>query len=71
MRRYNKAIQEFKDRLKSNGVESRKIRGACMRKILVILNSMLKITPLGMKIFVDFNTVATPVLIKFLLNNFN
>lgn len=40
--RYNKAIQKFKERLKSNGVESRKIRGACMRKILVILNSMLK-----------------------------
>lgn len=40
--RYNKAIQKFKDRLKSNGVESKKIRGACMRKILVILNSMLK-----------------------------
>jgi transposase len=40
--RYNTAIQKFKDRLKSNGVESKKIRGACMRKILVILNSMVK-----------------------------
>ena len=39
---YNKSIQDFRNRLIKNGVDKTKIKGACMRKILVTLNSMVK-----------------------------
>ena len=44
---HNPTIKAFAERLEKDGKKFKVIQTACMRKLLVILNTMLKNKPLG------------------------
>ena len=57
--RYNPVLRAFHDRLVEAGKPKKVVLTACMRKLLTILNAMVKAQhPVGPSICLTFNTVA-------------